>query len=340
MNPVEEHETISRRGAIRLGLATITAVSSAGSLHAEEPPKTGAIYAFARFENRRRKPNSGLFRVDPNAMTWTNVIDEFDQMKLGDVRVSPDGKQVAFTRSTLVKVQNGGRATQERRLDSVWIQDLQGGMESREIREIVGAPFWSGDGKHLVLVGHVGLRGSRTWRIGADGSDLRQLPIPETDQVCDVSPDGTWVITTRLEPSPAGKPGYQIDRVNIDGTGRQRLTDSGSNISPRLSPDGRRLAYCKVNPGDLMSLEVVDIGGEAPRTLYREEDNKIPETPCWSPDGRQLCFVMKTWAAHGKVRQLDPSVADPRLCLLRADGEDLRVVTHDPLDWVVSPDWR
>jgi len=64
----------------------------------------------------------------------------------------------------------------------------------------------------------------------------------------------------------------------------------GSNLSPAVSPDGRRVAMVLSKSGTV-DLYVGDLeGGNLKRLTKSREDES---SPCWSPDGQWICFAGK-----------------------------------------------
>ncbi len=122
------------------------------------------------------------------------------------------------------------------------------------------------------------------------GRDLFDLSVATDPQL---SPDGRKVayvrrtadiMTDRMVPS--------IWLVDV-ATGEQRpiATSGGANMSPRWSPDGRRLAFVSTSEGNGAQLHVrwMDSG-------ERVKITNLPDSPqsiAWSPDGRQIAYVMR-----------------------------------------------
>ena len=103
-------------------------------------------------------------------------------------------------------------------------------------------------------------------RINRDGSGLTKLPIPETDEIDDWSPDGKWFVTVSNRDATHGVSGigYQLYRMRPDGTEQLRLTKEGRNCFPRFSPDGQRIVYHRdymVSKRDADELHVMDVDG-------------------------------------------------------------------------------
>ncbi len=100
--------------------------------------------------------------------------------------------------------------------------------------------------------------------------------------------------------------------------------------SPRLSPDGRRVAYVRHHPdGDEeyeATIYVVDAeGGQSQRFTLAEG---VDSTPRWSPSGDRLAFTSTRGADDDR----------PQLWILPTDGGEARQAT-DVVGGVGSPAW-
>ena len=125
-----------------------------------------------------------------------------------------------------------------------------------------------------------------------------------------LSPDGQYVA---LEYGPAFKADKDAPFVKeihiIDvATGTERSLTPGqgcSNLSPRWSPDSRRLAFLsnRGNP-DEMQLYVMDRDGSAVHQLTDLRGSV--QTPVWTPDGDAILFVY-----NGTLNPVAPPEPDP-----------------------------
>lgn len=132
------------------------------------------------------------------------------------------------------------------------------------------------------------------WRIISDGGlgllqvDLnRAAPYKITDNVNDgspvFSPDGRYLAVTAGNQS--GGPGYDIYRLNADGSGRVRLTQTPlwvpvqpdgqkpwNNVAPAWSPDGSQIAFLTDRTGR-WEIWVMNADGSNQHPMFSDEIN-------------------------------------------------------------------
>jgi dipeptidyl aminopeptidase/acylaminoacyl peptidase len=104
--------------------------------------------------------------------------------RVGDPRVSPDGRRVAFTIGDVDF--NGNRVVTQ-----IYVMPVGGG----EMKQLTSgdrsatAPRWSPDGKKIAYV-----TGSQIWKMDDDGDDKEQVTKISTGAAGPVwSPDGKWI---------------------------------------------------------------------------------------------------------------------------------------------------
>jgi dipeptidyl aminopeptidase/acylaminoacyl peptidase len=136
---------------------------------------------------------------------------------------------------------------------------------------------------------------------------------------------GRW-IGVREAHAPDGRVDNTIVALDLDKMGPGRVLVEGSDFcaAPRLSPDGRRLAWLSWNHPNMpwvgTELWVADLtadGGLAPRRKIAGGDSESIAQPQWSPDG-VLHFISDRsgwWNLHrvdadGAIRALCPRPAD------------------------------
>jgi TolB protein len=130
--------------------------------------------------------------------------------------------------------------------------------------------------------------GGRVYSIDSDGSDLTPLtPADETALSPALSPNGQQFAFTHLG---AGRGGIEIQQLGTSALLPVQGTQSGLNITPTFSPDGKTLAYAHSdeNGTDIYTVNVVDRCCSQRLTVGRYADNL---SPTFSPDGRRIAFV-------------------------------------------------
>ncbi len=342
--------TLSRREALRLGLAgaaltalpTLRITTARDEAHETAPGSAhGTIYVYAEWKaaDANEMP-PGLYAVDPERNTRTKVLAPFDEeINQSSFRVSADGTKMAYCYSETI-------TSEDDKIDyirptSLWVRGLRGG-EGRKMLDIGGYPIWSQDGKQLVFFRGDLKRGGwafETWRVDSDGLNAMKLPIPESEEVHDWSPDGSWLVSVG---SRLGEEGYQLYLMHPDGTGRRRLTESGLNVEPRFSPDSRRIAFISCE-GKTRNLDVITLDGRDRRRVYEESDDNYVDGVCWSRDGTQLAAVVKTWSysEDGRKSWSMDHRNNPRLFIFsEAGGWSRRILRLPPALELNALDWR
>ncbi len=109
------------------------------------------------------------------------------------------------------------------------------------------------------------------------------------------------------------------------GTGSRKAVARfpGSNMSPAVSPDGKRLAMILSKSGS-PDLWVSDLEGANLKQLTTTKEDE--SSPCWSPDGRTICFVSRQ---SGK----------PALYTISADGGSMQRLPTSGIANPSEPDW-
>jgi len=105
------------------------------------------------------------------------------------------------------------------------------------------------------------------------------------------SPDGKRIIFSSTRHG-----NYEICRMNADGSGFCRLTNSRmQDIRPRVSPDGKRIVFTSHRDGNYeIYLMQADGSGVRRLTTHPERDDH----PTWHPAGDRIAFVGERSGRH------------------------------------------
>lgn len=224
---------------------------------------------------------------------------------------SPDGKKVAYVSFELKK-------------PVIYVHELATG------RRIVlsnqkgnnSAPSWSPDGSKLaVSLSRDG--NTQVYSINADGSNLRRLTNGSSiDTEPQWSADGNSIYFTS---DRGGNP--QIYRMSANGEsagGAQRVTfKHGFVTSPRLSPDGRYLAYV-ARTGGGYKLQLLELkSGEVTSMTNTGHD----ETPTFAANGK---FILYATRVNGRPVLAAVSVDGNVKQVLSIPGSDVREPAWGP----------
>jgi TolB protein len=188
---------------------------------------------------------------------------------------SPDGTRMAY-----VSFQN--------KKPILFVQSLSASKQPAPVAAYRGsnsAPGWSPDGKTLAAV--LTRDGtSQIYLMNPDGGDLRKLTSSNTGAIDTepfFTPDGQSIYFTS---DRGGTP--QIYRMAASGGEPVRITFDGDyNVSPRISPDGKTLAYISRVSGrfQLMAMDL-----ESRQTQALTEGPR-DESPTFAPNGRIILFA-------------------------------------------------
>jgi Tol biopolymer transport system component/DNA-binding winged helix-turn-helix (wHTH) protein len=162
-------------------------------------------------------------------------------------------------------------------------------------------------------------RGAKNiWRMTVDPQTLRAISIdrvttgPGLNTELSLSPDGNKIaFTDESAHVRAWLFPFDATRGRITGSGQPVTSTEVQAFEPRLSPDGKRLAFGGVRSGrwDLMESSVPD-GREAPIVA---DDSYFRDYAVWSPDSRRLAYTrinkstdkvqIMAWSSEGRKEE-------------------------------------
>ncbi len=104
--------------------------------------------------------------------------------------------------------------------------------------------------------------------------------------------------------------GMDIWVMNADGTRQRQLTPNGvDGFAPAWSPDGRRIAFIRVDSAFNTEVYVMNANGKGEQNLT--SDPALDFFPDWSPDGRRIAFSSNRSGAFA-VYTMRPNLTDVR----------------------------
>jgi serine/threonine protein kinase len=156
-----------------------------------------------------------------------------------------------------------------------------------------GHPIITPDNRHIVFCSNRN-GGARIWRMDVNGKNA--MPLTEGnpnggDYEPQLTPDGKNIIFQRHSKQHETP---EILKVSIGGGAPTRILidDKTTHISPRLSPDGKHLAFITFDMTTFKkSIRVAAFDGERVGATEREFDYNLMGNFIWSPDSKSLTYL-------------------------------------------------
>jgi serine/threonine protein kinase len=215
---------------------------------------------------------------------------------------SPDGTRIAVVRN---------RTAEE---SDLHIVPVAGGAEKQITfeRAFIRGAVWTPDGRELVYSARRQSYQFELWRVTEHGGAIRKV---------DLAPEGAVEPTITRRRERPWRLAFKVETRNVNnwrigpgGSNPAVVADSrATDVSPALSPDGRKLAFSSSRSG-WDEIWVSDASGESPLRLTHFNGPKV-DSPRWSPDGMWLSFtandrdnrrVFLVPSAGGPTRRLTP----------------------------------
>jgi dipeptidyl aminopeptidase/acylaminoacyl peptidase len=278
--------------------------------------------------------------------------DVYALTSVGDLRISPDGRRVAYVVNWVDREENGYRS-------AIWVAPLDGSEEPRQLTSGArsdGSPRWSPDGRWLAFVsnrdGEDETAHGELYVLPADGGEPRRLTEgKEGVESLAWSPDSRRIAFARRvrdeayeeeddrrrAPRRFTRVFYKLDSVGWTGDrhkhifvvdlegGERQLTDGDcEDGEPAWSPDGGRIVFTSLR-GDrwdvelvegLYELEVEAEGAEPRRLTQPDESGSLAS---FSPDGALIAYL------HAPEDGTVPHHS--QIAVMQADGSDRQILT-------------
>jgi dipeptidyl aminopeptidase/acylaminoacyl peptidase len=285
----------------------------------------------------------------------TDLLAGGDTVSLGPVETSgagiywSEGRPHEGGRSVLVFKPDGG--------DPVDVVPAGFNVRTR-VHEYGGGAYWL----HETTIWCSNFDDGRLYRFDAPGAEPQPVtpepPEPNAWRYADghVTPDGRLIVCVRERHDVGDEPLNELVAFASDGSDEPRVIAAGRDFYafPRISPDGRRLAWTAWDhpllPFEGAELWVAELGADGALSNGRRvagSDHEALTQPVWAPDG-SLYFVNDPngwWnlyaADDGQVRavcELEAELAPPqwihgiRTYVFLPDGRIAIVVTRDAVD--------
>ena len=178
------------------------------------------------------------------------------------------------------------------------------------------------------------------WRQSIGSNEATELthPLKAYDYQPDVAHDAKSVVFSRYDGN-----GIELWRLDLRNGHEQQLTFKGAvNVEPRLSPDGKRIAWVSTQGSGHFSLFIADVGPNGlsnAHALIEERQSKISRyyysvwdhalNPSWTPDGKRILYVSNREVAWGTGDIWSVLVDDPK---------DRRKMLSEETSWSTRPE--
>ena len=289
---------------------------------------------------------------EANTLRPLQIDDYFSLKNVGNPRVSPDGKWVAYT----VMTRDLEKDNSETR---VWMIPTSGG----EAIPMTGKgnsawqPRWSPDGKYLsfLSVREGGAdSGAQVFTLDLRGGEGVQLTSVEPGvEGYEWSPNGKRLVLTIRDQDTSEAPGpWVVDRLQIkddyvgylnrlrshlyifdvDTRATVQITSGDyEDYAPAWSPDGSTIAFTSnrtVEPDDNFNTDIWLVKPDTPHD--KQDPVRITsnpgsdENPLWHPDGKRIAY----WTT---IQYQYVNYAQTEVAIIRV-GEDEPVVLSESLD--------
>ena len=258
--------------------------------------------------------------------TSRSVIDD-PRGTVGNMRYAPDGRRIAIPLGT-------GAGT------DIHIYELGSGTLRRLTTEGSSndSPQWASGGKRVAFSsargGDVGL----WWQL-ADGSGPAEPLVRAGERTIgsgEVTRDGRAVVYTLDNPSAPTGGDIWWRRLDGDTTPQPLVVTQFSELNPRLSPDGRWVAYASNESGDYQ-VYVRRFPGPGSRYVV---SNRRAMAPAWGPDERTLYYVTADGGTNELVAATFRTVPDFEVVSRTTVVQGQFRVAPPRTSYDVSPDGR
>jgi serine/threonine-protein kinase len=218
---------------------------------------------------------SRLLMLDFSGKADTVVAEQRDYVAQ---QISPDGKNIAFSVTAAAAW-------------DLWVYNIAAKTTTRLVTNGVGAQ-WTADSKNIVYI-RATTAGAGLWRIPADGSGQEtqlkvKLPAGVAPPAGPFSINGDGSLIVFMSSAGAAKQNIYWFKPGVDDVAHPWMATEFNELLPKLSPDGKWVAYVSDEAGATPLLFVRPFPGPGARVQISVAGANAPSE--WSDDGRVLYY--------------------------------------------------
>ena len=224
---------------------------------------------------------------------------------------APNGRDLLFSHEDDVRRMPADGSSETVVLDGEW-HDFGGG-------QAWGSPAWSPNGSQIAATSVSGNGMDplfiELYTASADGSARQRIAFGSSAAW---RPDGSLIAFTAHNPNGGSAP---LSTVQPDGAD-ERVIVFPYGVEPDYSPDGSKIVYWALAPGDNQNREIFVYAGSGSPPVRLTNSPASDEQPVWSPDGTKIA-----WQSNSKIYTMN------------ADGTNQTRLTSGS-DFESAPSWQ